>query len=61
MQLFQKILQILSILSKFFPLQLPIYLAYNARATAGSFVPLMIARPSGNTVIANSSTLSRSR
>lgn len=30
--------------------QEPIYLAYSERATAGSFVPLITARPSLNTV-----------
>ena len=30
--------------------QCPTYLAYSVRALSGSLVPLMIARPSGNTV-----------
>ena len=32
-------------------IQLPTYLAYRLRATAVSVVPLMMARPSGNSVI----------
>src|SRR5579885_89860 len=32
------------------PLQCPTYFAYSARALSTSLVPLMIARPSGNTV-----------